>query len=290
MAPPAWQDGGGGRHILGADKMGRDILSRLIHGGRIQLLLVMVIMGGGGMLGTTLGYIAGRRGGWLDAAIMRAVSAPRWVFIVLGLLTMLFTIVGLLFVLVALLIIAPRGNFRERFRGFGNFAGFIQDPTVRRLGDVVQYCEVFLLVLVLAAMLGPNVLSMAGLIALVLIPPYAQTVQEWLRREKDSLRSSRVGLFRRLAALVALHVGIVIGLTNLLNFLGVGMPYPRPSWGLMVSHGRDLLVSPDGWWVSAFPALAIAAAAASAIALHKWLARQANREEVRAWSGHVYPV
>lgn len=274
LAPPMWQDGGNGKHILGADKEGRDILSRVIYGGRIQLLLVVATVGAGGMLGVILGYAAGSRGGWRDATIMRAASTTRWVFVGLGLLSLLFTIVGLLFVLVALLVIAPRGNFRERFKSFRNFSGFIQDPTVRRLGDAAQFCGVFMLALVLTAMLGPNIASMIGLIALVLIPPYAHATREWIRRERNLSRSSLGRLFERLVALAALHAGIIICLTDLLNFLGIGMPHPRPSWGLMVSHGRDLLVSPDGWWVAAFPALAIAAAAVSAILLHRCLRKQ----------------
>jgi len=59
---------------LGADQLGRDILSRLIWGGRISLIIgfsaVMVAMA----LGVVVGLIAGYFGGWLDSLIMRLVD------------------------------------------------------------------------------------------------------------------------------------------------------------------------------------------------------------------------
>ena len=39
LAPPAWHDGGSARFLLGTDPVGRDILSRLIHGTRLSLLI-----------------------------------------------------------------------------------------------------------------------------------------------------------------------------------------------------------------------------------------------------------
>ena len=189
-------------------------------------------------------------------------------------------VLGLIFTLVALLVIAPRGNFRQRFRSFRNLRSFVENPAIRRLTDTVQFCGVFLPSLFLTAMLGPNTVSLVGVIALALVPSYAQATREWVRREREFPQSSRARPFRRLASLVALHTGIIIGLTTWVSYLGTGVPHPSPSWGLMLSDGRSLLVT--AWWIAAFPALAIAMTIASAIALHKCLARQANRAEARA--------
>jgi peptide/nickel transport system permease protein len=61
-------------YLLGADELGRDILSRLIWGGRISLLIgfsaVMVAM----MLGVMIGLLAGYFGGWVDSLIMRLID------------------------------------------------------------------------------------------------------------------------------------------------------------------------------------------------------------------------
>jgi peptide/nickel transport system permease protein len=61
-------------YLLGADELGRDILSRLIWGGRISLLIgfsaVMVAM----MLGVMVGLLAGYFGGWVDTLVMRLID------------------------------------------------------------------------------------------------------------------------------------------------------------------------------------------------------------------------
>jgi peptide/nickel transport system permease protein len=61
-------------HLLGTDKLGRDILSRMLYGARISLFVgaSVVVIGGG--LGTLLGLIAGYAGGLVDEAIMRVTD------------------------------------------------------------------------------------------------------------------------------------------------------------------------------------------------------------------------
>ncbi|MFS8664911.1 MAG: hypothetical protein LOD84_04380, partial [Limnochordales bacterium] len=62
-------------HLLGTDEMGRDILARLLYGGRVSLGIGLAAMGGAVALGTLLGSAAGFRGGWVDAIIMRITDA-----------------------------------------------------------------------------------------------------------------------------------------------------------------------------------------------------------------------
>ena len=73
--PPFWMDGGSIRTPLGTDFHSRDILSRLIHGTRVSLIVGLVGTLAAGMLGTTLGIIAGYLGGWWDQIIMRVTDA-----------------------------------------------------------------------------------------------------------------------------------------------------------------------------------------------------------------------
>lgn len=62
------------RYILGGDHVGRDILSRLIHGARISLIIATISLAGGVFVGTALGLVAGYFGGWTDEAISRIVD------------------------------------------------------------------------------------------------------------------------------------------------------------------------------------------------------------------------
>ena len=73
--PPVFLEEGTWEHPLGTDRKGRDILSRVVLGTRVSLLVAVSAIVGGGAFGTALGFVAGYRGGWLEAAIMRVTDA-----------------------------------------------------------------------------------------------------------------------------------------------------------------------------------------------------------------------
>ena len=75
LLPPAWQEEGTSEHLLGTDILGRDILSRLIHGARVSLMVASAALFSGGVLDGALGIISGYVGGKVDTLIMRAVDA-----------------------------------------------------------------------------------------------------------------------------------------------------------------------------------------------------------------------
>lgn len=56
---------------FGADELGRDIYSRLVHGSRLTLLIVGLVIVTSAPIGLLIGAVAGTRGGWLDAVFMR---------------------------------------------------------------------------------------------------------------------------------------------------------------------------------------------------------------------------
>ena len=59
-------------HILGTDRLGRDLASRLAYGGRTTLLSALLVVAISTAAGTALGLVAGYRGGWIDSLLSRA--------------------------------------------------------------------------------------------------------------------------------------------------------------------------------------------------------------------------
>ena len=74
LKPPMWQERGLREHPLGTDHLGRDILSRILHGGRISLGVGLTAVTLSALIGVTLGLVAGFFGGRADAFIMRVVD------------------------------------------------------------------------------------------------------------------------------------------------------------------------------------------------------------------------
>lgn len=74
LTPPSWTDGGTSQFLLGTDGVGRDILSRLIHGARLSLLIGLVIVTLSLAMGICLGLAAGFFGGAIDSAVMRVAD------------------------------------------------------------------------------------------------------------------------------------------------------------------------------------------------------------------------
>ncbi|UIJ70346.1 ABC transporter permease [Aurantimonas sp. HBX-1] len=69
VVPPVWMDRGSWEHVLGTDGLGRDYLSRIIYGARISLLIAIFTVITSGLIGTTLGVLAGYFGGKIDLLI-----------------------------------------------------------------------------------------------------------------------------------------------------------------------------------------------------------------------------
>lgn len=74
LAPPGWAADGTWDHPLGTDNLGRDVLSRLIHGARVSLSVGVVVVVVAGAFGTLLGLVAGYAGGRVNSVIMRVVD------------------------------------------------------------------------------------------------------------------------------------------------------------------------------------------------------------------------
>ena len=74
LAPPAWMDGGAPQHLLGTDQVGRDLLARIIYGGRVSLVVGAGSVVIAATIGVLLGLGAGYFGGRADWSIMTGVN------------------------------------------------------------------------------------------------------------------------------------------------------------------------------------------------------------------------
>jgi peptide/nickel transport system permease protein len=71
LLPPAWMEGGDARYFLGTDRLGRDVLSRIVVGALPSFKVALAALVFGSILGSFVGMIAGYLGGRVDAIIMR---------------------------------------------------------------------------------------------------------------------------------------------------------------------------------------------------------------------------
>jgi peptide/nickel transport system permease protein len=74
LAPPAWMDGGAPQHLLGTDQVGRDLLARIIYGGRVSLVVGAGAVLIAAIIGVLLGLGAGYFGGRTDWIIMTGIN------------------------------------------------------------------------------------------------------------------------------------------------------------------------------------------------------------------------
>ncbi|QCK84563.1 ABC transporter permease [Phreatobacter aquaticus] len=206
-----------GAHVLGTDELGRDILARLMMGGRISLSIGIVAMAIAMAIGILVGTIAGFYGGWLGALLMRFVDA------------------------------------------------------------VLCFPAIFLL-LALAALVEPGILSTTLLIAATAWMNVARIVEAQIRslRERDfAVAAKAFGssdlriMFRELVpnamapivVAATLNVAKAILLESYVSYLGYGIQPPAASWGNMLNNAQIYLTSAP--WLAIIPGLAITLAVTS---------------------------
>ncbi len=199
-------------HPLGTDLLGRDVLGRLLHGGRISLLVGWSTM----LLATVLGTLVGLAAGLGPRRLQRALVGLVDLFLA-------FPTIYLVLLLVA-----------------------------------VSRPSLWLLIAVL------TISSWMDVARLVRVEALALRDREFVAAARGlGLAAWRVAWRHVLPNLLptvlvagALRVGQAILVESFLSFLGLGPQEPFVTWGAMIAQGRAHLL--DGWWLTAFPGLAIA--------------------------------
>ena len=198
-------------HPLGTDDLGRDVLSRMLWGGRVSLEVGFIAVSIATVIGILLGSLAGYYGGWIDSVIMRGVdimlSIPT-IFLILAVIAILEpSIINIMIVIGLTSWMEPARLIRAEFISIKE-REFVTAARAIGAGDKRIMIRHIL----------PNGLS-------------------------PILVSATMG------------VGAAILVESGLSFLGLGVQPPTPSWGSLLSSGKDNIEI--AWWLSAFPGLAI---------------------------------
>jgi peptide/nickel transport system permease protein len=205
LTPPSWA------HPLGTDQLGRDVLSRIIWGGRISLLVGFVAVGITICIGMILGALAGYYGRMVDSVLMRFV-------------------------------------------------------------DIMLCFPTFFLILAVIALLEPSIWNIMVVIGLTSWMGVARLVRaEFLSlKQREFVVAARAAgagdlriIFRHILpnALAPVFVSAILGIgaailtESALSFLGIGVQPPTPSWGNILTAGKDNIEI--AYWLSFFPGLAI---------------------------------
>ena len=211
FTPPVWQAGGNPSYPLGTDQVGRDVLSRIVHGARISLMVGVAAVMVSLVIGVTAGLVSGFIGGKVD------------------------TVIG-------------------------------------TLVDINLSFPQILLALAFVAALGPSLQTIIVVLGITGWERYTRVVRAEVMalREKEFIEAARaigVGrlriIFRHvlpntvssIVVLSTLQVAQAILAEAALSFLGVGSGRAYPTWGQMISLGRDFVTV--AWWLPTLPGLAI---------------------------------
>ncbi len=233
--PPAWEEAGKSRYLLGTDDQGRDILSALIYGARISLVVGLVSVLISVVVGVLLGLVAGFKGGWIDSFLMRVCDV----------------MLSFPAILVALLI---AGVGRALFPHANESLAFGVLIVAISLTGWVQYAR-----------------TVRGSTMVERNKEYVQAarvtgVSSWRIMRKHVLPN----VTGPVLVLATIHVATAIITEATLSFLGVGVPPTSPSLGTLIRVGNDYLFSGE-WWITIFPGVMLVLIALSVNLLGDWL-------------------
>jgi len=168
----------------------------------------------------------------------------------------------------------------------GYLGGWV-DQVIMRLTDTWLALPALTFAIFLAAIVGPSEFNIIVILGGVYWTRYARVIRgEVLSlKEREFVRlaivagcSKRVIMWRHILpnvinsaiVLATLMLGVVIITEASLSFLGVGVPPPKPAWGLMLADGKKGLMV-GYWWLTVLPGLCIMGMVLSANLLGDWL-------------------
>lgn len=192
-------------HWLGTDTDGRDVLTRLMYGGRISLTVGIVVVLVELIIGVTLGGIAGYYGGTADMIIMRLVE-----------IFYSIPFIPLMLIISAIMV------------GYG----------------VSPKYKIYIIMLVMGVLYWASVARMVrGQILTLREMEYMQATEATgLRTSRKIFKHLIPNVMPIIIVIATMDLGGIILTESVLSFLGVGISFPYASWGNMVNIVLDPIV------------------------------------------------
>ena len=212
--PPSWS------HLFGTDGLGRDILVRVLYGGRVSLSVGFMVVAITLSIGVPVGAIAGYFGGWIDSVLSKVIDAT------LSLPALMFMIL-----LSAIL--------RE-----------IDLPFVKSN-------SMFTIAIVLGILSWPTVARLVRAVFLTFREMEYVTAAKALGASNFHIITSEIlpNGFGPIIVESTLGIGYAIMEESTLSFLGFGIMPPTPSWGNLLDNAQEHLAQYP--WLAIFPGLMI---------------------------------
>lgn len=215
--PPSWQ------HWMGNDQLGRDLFSRILHGGRISILVGLITTSVSLTIGVAVGAIAGYVGGKTDAFLMRIVDI---------LYSLPFLIIVIIFSAIA-----------------RSYTDALTDWISRASGISYDAIAPFTGLIPLFVAIGA--LSWLSISRIVRASVQNISCQEYVEAARSLGLTHRRILIRHIipnaigpiVVYATLTIPSVMLFEATLSFLGLGVQPPHSSWGILIKEGADRMLS-----------------------------------------------
>jgi peptide/nickel transport system permease protein len=217
LKPPSAQ------HLMGTDELGRDLLTRILYGGRVSLSIGVMAMGLAVLVGAVVGGLAGFYGGWVDNILMR--------------ITDMMLAFPQLFILI-ILAIALRDIPIEALRGTA-FASVLSIVLVIAVLAWMQVAR-----LVRASFLSLKEKEFTEAARCLGVPNWRIMARHLM---PNTISPIIVAATFRVATSIITESG--------LSYLGFGIQPPTPTWGNMLKNAQEQMTRAP--WTAIFPGLMI---------------------------------